>query len=134
MQKLLSLVLIILLTVTIGCKKDESTTTPTDNTPAQTHTGTITIDVGSGLNPTYTWSGAGINTLTVTQLSGTIGPVWGITSSSGTNSIGSPVTNGTAPGGAIESFTAGRTLTAGASYTVQVMRLDATFGTTTFTR
>jgi hypothetical protein len=120
----------------IGCKKDSAT--PTDNTNNNnnnpTTTGTIPITVGSGVHPTYTWTGGSVNIITVQALSGTVGPVWGITSNSGTNSIASPVTHGTVPSGAVETIsdTTGRKLTTGVNYQVTVMRLDATFGTTTF--
>ena len=126
------IVLIVATLVFAGCSKDSS---PASNTPPPTtQTGTIAITVGGGLNPTYSWTGGGVVTLVVNQTSGTAGPVWGISSTAGANDIASPVTNGTVPASATEAFTTGRTLTAGASYMVQVVRLDASFGTVIFSR
>jgi hypothetical protein len=130
---LVGLVIVLVFSIFIGgCKKSSSS--PTSNNNTSTQTGTIAVTVGSGNNPTYTWAGGGVLNLTVTQTSGTAGPVWGLASNSGTNSIASPVTHGTAPSGATETFTSGRTLTTGASYTINVMRVDGSYGTVNFSR
>ncbi|MCX6122672.1 MAG: hypothetical protein NTX44_13765 [Ignavibacteriales bacterium] len=134
---LFGLVVVMVLSIFIGgCKKDDSSTPSSNDNSSQTQTGTITVDVGSGLTPTYTWAGGGVLQLNVTQVSGTAGLVWGIASNSGSNNIASPVTHGTVPSGTTQTTqgTAGRTLTAGASYTVTVMRSDGTYGTASFSR
>ena len=133
----LIVLMIVLAIVATGCKKSSSSSpTSSNNNSSQTQTGTITVTIGSGLTPTYSWTGIGILNLNVMQTSSPYGLVWGIASNSGTNSITSPVTHGTVPSGTTQTSqgTAGRTLTAGASYTVTVMRSDGTYGTVSFSR
>ncbi|MDB4916285.1 MAG: hypothetical protein JWM95_3929 [Gemmatimonadetes bacterium] len=89
------------------------------------------ITIGTGTRPTYTWPGGLGFSVSVVRVSapGTI--VWGIANPAQT--IASPVTHGTVPGGSIASANTEPTLTAGVKYRVAITRADTKTGFKEFT-
>ena len=97
--------------------------------------GTITVTVTSGTAPAYSWTGGDVFTVSVTRTAAPTVIVWGVVTP-GADGIASAVTHGTVPSGAIQVAmppALEATLTAGVNYTVNVVRLDASFGFTQFT-
>ena len=94
--------------------------------------GGITITVGTGTTPTYSWDGGPVMALTVNYTSDPENPVWGIVTPN-EDGIESPVTHGTVPDGAIETFSEELELVAGEEYEVSVFRTDETWGYAVFT-
>ncbi len=111
-----------------GCKKDENNPVDTGNT----QTSQIAITIGSGTKPQYSWSGGNVFSLSIVRTANQTVVVWGL-ATPGQNGITSPITNGTAPTGSVETAGTERTLTAGVQYRVSISRLDGTIGFKEFT-
>jgi hypothetical protein len=121
MRKVLTAVMIVL--AAAGCGGD-STGVDGDGSA-------FDISIGSGTHPTYSWSGGTAFSVSVVRTSapGTI--VWGIANPAMT--IPSPVTHGTASGGAAITSNTEPTLTPGVKYRVSITRQDQKTGFKEFT-
>ncbi len=95
----------------------------------------IPVTVTTGTAPAYSWTGGDVFTVSVSRTAAPTVIVWGVVTP-GADGIASAVTHGTVPSGAIQVAmppALEATLTAGVNYTVNVVRLDASFGFTQFT-
>ncbi len=97
----------------------------------------ITITVTTGTAPAYSWTGGDVFTVSVTRTADPTVIVWGVLTTPPGDGIASPVTHGMVPSGTVQVSMAPAlemTLTAGVSYTVNVVRENPTgFGFTQFT-
>jgi hypothetical protein len=99
----LILILILALGVFPGCSDDDDDASlgPGEGT---IQVGDLVISVGSGSRPQISWTGGSVWGLVVLKEAGEneVEGIWAIMSSSDGDTISSPVTQGTVPGGAID--------------------------------
>gem|GEM_PF-1424424 len=136
LTKLIFMLLAVCL-VGIGCKNANINNANTGGTSGGNEGGEgsgnqFTVTVSSGVNPTYSWNGGSAFSVSVVRTSAQTTIVWNVTDPLN-NNIESPVTHGTVPAGALETFSVEKTLTAGVEYRVSVVLPDKSFGFTDFT-
>ncbi len=119
-----------------ACSDDNPTTTGGGGGGGGTG-GTIAVTVTSGTAPAYSWSRGDVFTVSVTRTADPAVIVWGVLTTPPGDGIASPVTHGMVPSGTVQVSMAPAlemTLTAGVSYTVNVVRENPVgFGFTEFT-
>lgn len=94
--------------------------------------GDFDISVLGDTTPVYTWSSGPANALSVFRSVSPTVPVWSIVTT-GEDSIASPVTHGTIPGGAVVVTASEPVLTAGVRYRVVVTRTGGDYAWRDFT-
>ena len=161
-RKSLLLILALVLTAGVfsGCSTEDDDDNPLGPATISDQRGSLIISVGSGSRPEISWTGGGVAALVVAKgnlqdiLAGMRELIWAISNPGaswtgdidlGQDTIFSPVTYGTSPGGAVDLTTvygAYEDLQSGQRYSVAVFKEDwdytetdsSNYGIATFTR